>query len=249
MGIEGQSCVAYDNYVYCTGGIPKSGNPGASVSAAFYSGISPSGITGWAHTTPYLQNVTSSSCVAYAGYIYCVGGENTTGSPQNFTASALLQTSGISIWSSATPYPEDISGESCMAANNNIYCVGGTNSVLGMATTADSYYAPITSPGVLGAWKATTSYPIPITNSSCAPIGSGSVICVGGQNDTGITNRTYSAMLTLTGISAWSRSPDYQTPLNETSGASCVGYNRYTYCTAGASSQGTENYSYYLPPG
>ncbi|MGC8586176.1 MAG: hypothetical protein ACP5K5_01360, partial [Candidatus Micrarchaeia archaeon] len=73
------------------------------------------------------------------------------------------------------------------------------------------YYAPITSNGI-GAWKATTSYPVPIYGESCA-VYENDIYCVGGLSWTGFTNATYYAPITSNGIGAWKATTSYPVPI------------------------------------
>jgi hypothetical protein len=136
-----------------------------------------------------------SSCAIYAGYIYCVGGEDVGATPDNSVYYAPISGGTIGTWTSTTPYPVPVDGHSCAASTGYIYCVGGIPGT-GPTVYNSVYYAPISSLGV-GTWLSATSYPIAITLQSCAVSNQSTgnyLYCVGGSpTGGGIVNSIYSA--------------------------------------------------------
>ena len=143
------SCVAYLSFVYCVGG----GNP-APTDAVYYASLSGAGIGAWKNTTVAYKGlcqgsgcvgapIDDESCVAYLGYIYCIGGLQEPVSVYY----ALLSGSGVGLWTLDWPssYPIGIDDESCVTDSGYIYCVGGYDTVTPGYTTA-AYYAAIGPP-------------------------------------------------------------------------------------------------------
>ena len=69
------SCVTYNSYIYCIGGYDSNnGNPYGTTDV-YYARILSSGAIGtWTKTTPYPLRISQESCIAYNGYISCIGG-------------------------------------------------------------------------------------------------------------------------------------------------------------------------------
>ncbi|MGC8586500.1 MAG: hypothetical protein ACP5K5_03080, partial [Candidatus Micrarchaeia archaeon] len=145
-----ESCSEYNDYAYCVDGLNSTGLSNQS----FFAPISESGIGAWSQSVPYPVKTYYQSCPIYDGKMYCIGGitNQLLGTATNSAYYSNVTSHGFSPWSSTSSYLISIYGQSCIAANNSIYCIAGA---LGGGNV---YYAPITSNGI-GAWKATTSYP------------------------------------------------------------------------------------------
>ena len=166
------SCVAYSGYIYCVGG--QSGYTainGTTLPYAYYESASGSNIGAWQATANYPINVSSESCSAYNGYIYCTGGitgnSNSIVNYMDTQASyyAMISSNGISSWQQTTPYPVAYSGGGqCISYNGYIYCGGG---FIGGAM----YYAQLSSNGI-GTWQSTTTYPLDIGDSQACVVSS-----------------------------------------------------------------------------
>ncbi len=202
--IEWPSCVQYAGYIYCVGGATNSGE----LSKVFYAQLSLSGGVGpWTETTDYGASSGDSgtggtpgfqySCVAYSGYIYCVG--NSSGTSKVFYAA--LSSSGVGPWTETTDYGASsgdtgsggvaIGATACTQTGEKIICVGGTVSYV---PVSDVFVATLSADGV-GPWTETTDYGaasgstgaggVPIYGTACAvyPNNStvGTVICAGGD--------------------------------------------------------------------
>jgi hypothetical protein len=74
------SCAQYSGYVYCVGGFDSNLLSSAS---AYFGQASSSGAGSWGGMTQYPAPIDSSSCVAAAGYLYCVAGNSVTQSSQS----------------------------------------------------------------------------------------------------------------------------------------------------------------------
>ena len=186
-GIAGESCFAYNGYVYCVGGYL--GSPFTPQSTAEYaqisSLISSPGSNNWVATTAYPTGFDEGSCAVdtSTGYVYCVGGD--IDRDGDFTTNlyyASLSSSGIGTWTSTTAFPIIISDESCAIDSNlgYIYCVGGTSDESNPQTPGNGVYTASVSASGVGTWT-TGDYPSVIDGESCN-VASGYIYCVGGDS-------------------------------------------------------------------
>lgn len=214
-----QSCVAAIGNVYCIGGYDTSTS--SSSSSVYFGHAGPSGIKVWKSGTSYPIAINDQSCVAWKGYVYCVGG-SASGSFSNATYFAPISSAGLGTWSASTSYPSAVEFTSCVASAGYIYCFGGQAGYSGNSVKAN-YYAPISSTGI-GSWKSTRSYPTTVAYESCVPV-SGYAVCIGGG-----ANSTYYARLQSTGVGVWTASTPYSTGIASQSCAAAYGE---VYCVAG----------------
>ncbi len=208
--INGQSCVASSGYAYCVGGSYDDG--GDDVASSYYAPIGGGAVGGWNATTAYPIPIDTQSCVASAGYIYCVGGNNETDGTNADSISttsawyAPLSSSGVGQWNYTTPYPANVYFATCSASGGYIYCIGGANQNDDAVSTA--YYAELSSSGV-GNWTQTTGYPESGSGLAC-DAASGYIYCVGGQGElNSYSSSVYSAPVSSAGIGAWKKGPSY----------------------------------------
>jgi hypothetical protein len=93
----------------------------------------------WIETTSLPNNQSSSHCVTYGGYIYCVDGQE--------VYFANLTSSGVGNWTETSSYPLDLFGQACAASGGYIYCVGGVGND-GPRPNSSVFYALLSSSGV-----------------------------------------------------------------------------------------------------
>jgi len=212
----------------------------ALVGLEFYlqSTASTRSVSAWSNMTPYpletsgTAGVAGQSCVASNGTVYCIGGQDFTGGPHSTVYSAPLTSTGVGRWTNDTnAYPQEVMFQSCVADSSYVYCVGGVYD-----STADdvpyAYYAPLTPSGV-GAWKQTTSYPVPVDTESCVA-SSGYIYCIGGENQTSGTNSTsvpsnsdWFAKISPSGIGNWITATAYPQGIYF---PVCTSLGGYVYC-------------------
>ena len=224
--IENQNCVASSGYVYCIGGTNASN--AAPSDQVYFAKLSPTGgIEGsWQRTTSYPTGIEWQSCVVYAKYIYCVGGDYYSAGTRIISASvyyARLSSTGVSKWQSTTSYPTGVLEQSCITNTAYVYCIGGgTNSV---------YFAKLSrTGGIMGGWQSTTNYPTSIYLQSCLT-NAGYAYCIGGDNaaiSPQVTNSVYYAKLSRTGgiAGSWAQTTSYPTVIDV---QSCLAYAGYSY--------------------
>jgi YVTN family beta-propeller protein len=164
--IYGSYCGAYASVIYCVGGVNETSNIITSgnqnytnyyyhnTNYSYYSKLNPSGVPeSWNSTTNFPANILLSSipsCIIYSSNIYCFAQIYKNYIPKNIAYYASLSSNGIGTWKPTTPYPENISKESCTALNNTIYCIGGLSEASQQVSA--SFSVPITSNGI-GNWS------------------------------------------------------------------------------------------------
>jgi hypothetical protein len=248
--ISGQQCVNVTSTVYCIGGQDANGGPRSEV---YYAMVSSSGnITGWTlNSMAYPQYSNGGSCVASAGYVYCVGGSYDSEGDDLASSYYAQQTSGGALgnWSSTTPYPIPADTMSCVSSSSYIYCVGGVNETDGSnadaAATNSVWFAPLSSSGI-GAWEHTVPYPASVQYPTCYTAG-GYIYCIGGAdvNDNSV-GTTYYATLSSSGVGTWTATTPYPVAA---SGQACVIASGEILCIGGETSTSPSYTSstYYAP--
>ena len=218
--VQEHSCVVNSNNIFCSGGF-ASGGPN-EISATYNVLLTNNALGTWESDTNYPTQQSEHSCIVYNNYIYCLGGTHT---PTTIRSTAF---SFPNSWASNTVYAYPISakGLSCIVDLGYDYCIGG-------GTAVNSVYdAPISLIGynAIGAWTATTPYPVPIMYQSCVVSSNNYVYCIGGLSGSTASNSVYSAPITNNAIGAWTANTPY--PAN-VEGASCVFNNNQIYCIGG----------------
>ena len=202
--------------------------------------VAASGAGTWKTTTGYGNPVTATygpSCVVSGGYVYCVGGDTSSGLTSAVYYARLLSSGGLStLWWVTTPYLTPIITQ-CVVHGAYIYCVGGsTTSVV----TSAVYFAKLSSSGV-GTWNTVTGYPTPIDAQSCVVSGS-YIYCVGGNTGSADTRSVYFAPLSSSGVGVWKKTTPYPTPVEA---QSCVVHGAYIYCVGGSTTSVVTGYVYF----
>jgi hypothetical protein len=94
--------------------------------------------------------------------------------------------------------------DSCVPYDGYMYCVGSPSA---NSATKATYFASILSSGALGAWTATTSFPL--TAWTQCVVYSGYLYCVANYNGATTTDLTFYAPISSTAIGAWIAGPNY----------------------------------------
>ena len=234
-GVAGQSCVADAGYAYCTGGQDYRENPYNNV---YSSSLSTKGAGNWTAESSYPVDIVAESCVAYSGYLYCVGGTySVNGNDVALSYYTTVSSGTLGTWNSTTKYPIPADSQSCAAASGYIYCVGGDNETNGtydnQVLSNSVWYAPISSSGI-GKWALSLVYPPNIYFPSCAATTS-EIYCLGGVNSTDdAVNSAYAASLSSSGVGAWTKTTDYPVSLV---GLACTISSAAIYCVGGKTQQ------------
>jgi uncharacterized protein (UPF0333 family) len=222
--MAGAGCSIYNNYIYCVGSFSAS-----PFNYVYYAPISSTGIGTWTSTTNYPIKMCSAYCsTTNSGGGYFGGGGPTSGVwASGTTTSTSTSTTSLSTTSTTT-----------ISSIPYIYCVGSYD-----APDNQSYYAPITNPG-LGSWQKTTPYPINGVSPNSCSIYNSDIYCVG-ENSTSLV---YYAPISSTGIGTWNPSTTYPIPASwgGLGWAGCSTYNGYIYCV-GDDDGLSDHTAYYAP--
>jgi len=223
------SCVASEARVFCVGGL----NGTSQTTGSTYSApLSKLGIGEWTKLGDYPTGIAGQACVAYSGYIYCVGGlqvaETSTSNPQITPAVyfAPITASGMGGWIRTTDYPFGVYNQSCAVSQGYIYCVGGIDSNSSAVSAVEC--AQLLPSGISG-WRTASSYPVKVAAESCSAYAS-RLYCVGGLNATSIaTDTVFYASLNRT-VPGWTGETAYPNPV---AGQSCIVRYPGLYCVGG----------------
>jgi len=172
------SCVASSGYIYCVGGTAESNGLNATAagsSSVWFAPLTASGIGNWSATNSYPSNAYYPICYVSQSYIYCLGGADGNSNAVNSVYYAALLPTGVGAWTATTPYPTQLSGQSCVIVSSSIYCVGGQGNQ--GAYSSSVYFATVSSSGV-GAWKQVANY-LDAAETNCV-FSSGYIYCIGG---------------------------------------------------------------------
>ena len=187
----------------------------------------------WNATTSYPLPVYFQMCATYNGYIYCVGGLNSSlYSVNSVYYSKIGQNGSLSGWHNASAYPIPVAGENCEAFNYTIYCLSGYISTpTSMNYTNTVYSAKINPNGSLSSWKKLNNYPVKSGGQSCVLAGR-NIYCIGGINSSSTAADIVfrSEIFSNGSISGWHKAFDY--PIN-ISAPMCVPYNTSIECITG----------------
>ncbi|MDA4121710.1 MAG: hypothetical protein OK456_00860 [Thaumarchaeota archaeon] len=181
-------------------------------------------------------------------------------SPQKARAQGPV--GGVGPWTEQTDYGASsgangsggiaVLGQSCIAYNGSVYCVGGQDSGTG-TDVSNVYYAPVSISGTVGAWNETTDYGALSDTSGAGGIGvewpscvqsDGYIYCFGGSTSTSpsFTSKSFYARLSSSGVGPWIPTTDYGADSGyagdggiATDQLACVADGGYAYCTGGDS--------------
>ena len=231
------SSAVYNGYIYVLGGCySTSGDDCASkTSTVYYASIGSTGALGaWTSTTGLPQSLEEASAVAYNGYIYEIGGYNTTnGLSLNVYYTSISSTGALGLtWSNATNLPNAMGLTAAIVYDGYMYVMGGcTHSAAGDSnmTCANRLsavdYASIGSTGALGSWTATTALPQAVSAATAVAY-DGYVYFIGGYSGSNSSTVYYAPINNGGTLGSWSTT----TSLTATASmAASVAYNGYIY--------------------
>lgn len=220
--------VTYDGYMYLMGG-----NANAVIQKdTQYARINANGGLGaWATTIDFTSsnNRYGLGAFAYNGYVYVVGGHNTT-PYYNDTLYAKINPAGdVGTSKAATTLTTAVYLTQSVAYNGYMYMIGGNT---GSATGA-TYYAPINADGSLGSWTATSTYATARYGASAVAY-NGYMYLMGGYTGSAYSTVVQRAVVNAAGtLGAWSTTSLTALPTAFAYGAG-VAYNGYLYYICGS---------------
>ena len=134
------STVVNNGYIYTMGGT----NGTAVTSTVYFAQISATSSVGaWTRTTPLPQAVGYNSAVVNNGFIYVIGGLDSSSTPISAVYSAPISaTNSVGAWQTTTQLPTLLGYYSTVANNGFVYIIGGPQIGIGGATST-VYFAPL----------------------------------------------------------------------------------------------------------
>ncbi len=241
--IKGAGVTVVNGYIYLIGG--STGTVGTTDSAVVqYARINSDGTLGtWATTTSLTEARDSAGVASHNGYIYVMGGNNTT-TTRNTGYYAKPNPDGtISSWSATTTMIGVRESFKPVVSNGYLYAVAGCTGNCGSAT-ASVDYAKINSDGSLGSW-VNSLYSTPAQTADTWTVGlNGYLYSVAGWSGGGTTmlRSVYYAKANMDGTgetTSWSTSaydlPTYHATAarNGRENMNVITYNGFIYAVGG----------------
>ena len=144
--------VAYNGFLYVIAGDSNT----ARESAVLVAPINTDGTLGsWTATTALPTGLAGPTSVAYNGFLYVLGGNNTSFSVSTEVLFAPIHADGsIGNWNTSSPLPTGCDLHASVAYNGYIYAMGGE--INSGDVLADVVVAPLNANGSVGTWTSTT---------------------------------------------------------------------------------------------
>jgi hypothetical protein len=160
-GVAQAGAAVVNGYVYVVGGETTGGNSGTVTATVQYAKLNADGSTGaWKATTSLQTGVADCGVTTYNGYLYCVAGFTSAGTPQAYTQYIKVNSDGSlpSAWTNTTPggdIPNTAVGRNAVVMNGYMYkfsggstpgqvAYGAINPSTGVVSWASN---PVTLPG------------------------------------------------------------------------------------------------------
>jgi len=215
-GLATHSAVAYNGYIYVTGGW----DGGQTTTDVRYASLNSStgAVGSWSVGTSFTVSRGGHVSLVYNGYLYLVGGWNSaTSSVLNDVWYAPINTStgALGTWQQTTGFSTGREFHSAVAYNGYMYVMGGDKTAQSTACSggitaqycSDVQYAPISSNGAVGTWNSTTSLPYQISGQTSVAY-NGYLYRIGGDWTTDVqyapinSNGTIGAWITTTSLTS-----------------------------------------------
>ncbi|MHB8362518.1 MAG: hypothetical protein ACYDBX_02760, partial [Patescibacteria group bacterium] len=169
-------------------------------------------------TTPLLVATYTSTSVVYNGYVYEIGGENSSGRTSTVDYAPINTNGTLGTWTATTSLPVAINWATSVVYNGYIYEIGGYT----VAYQSTVYYAPINSNGTLGSWMTTTPLLLTTANATSV-VYNGYVYEIGGY---GYSNVYYANIHSDGRLGSWTPTTNLPTSIDW---ATSVVYKGYVY--------------------
>jgi hypothetical protein len=230
---------SYNGYIYMTGG---QNSAGTGLSETLYAKINPAGIT-----TGYTTNATNfgtarrgHTSVAYNGYLYVIGGFDTSGNRISTVEYATINANGSLTWNGSTgSFSTARANHASVAYNGYLYVLGGfTNSNTRISAVE---YATINSNGTLTWNGGTASFSTP-RESPAAVVNNGRLYILGGSSTgSDYLNTVEYATINSGGTLTWVTSPAVGNFTTGRQGLTSVISGNYLYAIGGFGTAGYLN--------
>ena len=119
VGEEVHSCVTANDYIYCIGGVHD------NRAVQYASILSGGGTSAWSSSDLLSHGEQGFSCITANNYIYCLGGSNIYATAVQYSPLTSGGPAGSFVVQSGNSLVSYVQSESCITANNYIYCMGG----------------------------------------------------------------------------------------------------------------------------
>ncbi|KKU83068.1 MAG: hypothetical protein UY11_C0029G0008 [Candidatus Amesbacteria bacterium GW2011_GWC2_47_8] len=195
MGAAGATRAGTTNYVYFSGGWTDDG--ANSSRKVYYAPINGDGSLGtWTATTDLPDILSMHGMVAYGGYVYVIGGWNSSTREKGEVWRAATNADGtLGAWAAMPSLPGKVRNAGVTLAGNYVFVVGGHNGA-GLLNTV--YYTSIDNSGQMAVWQ-TSSNNLPAGNVTGALSEVGGYMYYTGGFDslTGYTDKVYRSKLNI----------------------------------------------------
>jgi hypothetical protein len=224
--------VVNNNYMYVIGG--DGGSAASQLTDVQYAPINANGTVGtWVATTSYTGGRSFHATALYNGYLYVMGGYNSSFVNLTDVQYAPFNANGtIGAWSTTTVMPVGRFGMRAVAYDGYLHFLGGGDSTPTRYNT--TYYAPIATPGIATAYTASGNAFTTTRRGHQTVVYDSYLYIMGGDNGGTPVNTIYKATIAADGtIGTFSSTTAFTT--NRTF-FSAVAYNGYMYVLGGCSS-------------
>jgi hypothetical protein len=154
----------------------------------------------WQAQAPLSSGRSYSGAAAVRGYVYLIGGQDSSGTTDEVSYAKLGPDCAIDSWSSTTSLPYARYGHAVTAAEGHIYVVGGN---YGSGISQRVYRATPNADGSISSWNRETDLPRDLYYLGAA-VANGYLIIGGGDDGSNTRDETYYAGIAADGsIGAW----------------------------------------------
>ena len=184
VSLRYHAAAAYKGYMYIWGGATTTNNNSA-VATSYYAPINANGTLGsWTSGTSFTTARSLHSGVIYNGFIYAIGGINTSSVNQTSVQSAPINADGsVGTWSANTALATARRSAGVAVWGGYMYLTHGHNGAVTNTTT----YAIIWANGTLGPWESSNTTGSVSRDSPTAVASQGYLYVMGGENSAGGT--------------------------------------------------------------
>lgn len=224
---RGFGVVAYEGYLYVLGGRDTTNS--VLLSDVQYAPINSDGSVGaWKTTTSLPTMRQRQGSVAYNGYMYSIGGEDSGGSLQEVDYAPINANGTLGTWTNTSALTTARSMPGSVVYNGYLYAVGGAGGGSALSTVE---YAPINGDGSVGTWKTTSSMTTTRQNHQ-AVVYNGYIYAIGGQNNSGtnLSSVEYAQLNVNGSVGTWQTTTNLPAARQ---GMAATAYNGYLYSLGG----------------
>ncbi|MBI5527739.1 MAG: hypothetical protein HY897_15520, partial [Deltaproteobacteria bacterium] len=219
----GAASVVNNGFLYSIGG-----NDGTNyLDEVKYARINADGSIGaWANTIPFSSPREFATAVAHNGYLYLLGGNDSTNSFNDVQFSKVNQDGSLASWTTVSSFTNGRSLHQSVVHNENMYVIGG----FGGSRFKDVQFAKISTDGTLGSWTPTTDLPDNLAGHASFVFNGKLFVAGGWNNSTGQTLISLAPFKANGSLGSWSPAGDLPTArLYHT----CQVYNGFVYVAGG----------------